>query len=178
MNKTNTIYAFIICLVAIGIIAGCKDNQEPKVYNHSKAMIVLENAEEPFYVLNDGGSIQLTYKIREDYPAESVIKEITDKLKVAEWQPRNEDYLNPGHFMSHFEGWSEFEDAVRPPTKAVHQWMGDWEDKYGNIVRYVFRYAYPKSDKKDLSNLQIHAIYTPASLVDVIKTELNANDEQ
>jgi hypothetical protein len=60
-----------------------------------------------------------------------------------------------------------------PPTKTVHQWMGDWEDKYGNVIRYVFRYTYPKSEKKNLSNLQIHAIYTPASLVNMIKTELN-----
>ena len=87
--------------------------------------------------------------------------------------PLKEDYLNPGLNMSHVEGWSEFDDASRPPTKAVHQWMGDWEDKYGNVIRYVFRYTYPKSEKKNLSNLQIHAIYTPAPLVNVIKTELN-----
>ena len=50
--------------------------------------------------------------------------------------------------------------------------MGDWEDKYGNIVRYVFRYEYPKNKDKNLSILQIHEIYSPASLVKLRKERL------
>jgi hypothetical protein len=173
MTKTNIISNSIIFLIFIGLIAGCKDKQKPKIYNHSNAMIILDNAEESFYVLNDGGSIQLSYQMREDYPAHRVIKEISDTLETAGWKPLKEDHLNPGLFLSNVEGWSDFEDASRTLIKTVHQWMGDWEDKDGNIVRYVFRYTYSKNKDKNLSLLQIHAIYTPSSLVKFIQAELN-----
>jgi hypothetical protein len=93
-------------------------------------------------------------------------------LEANGWKPLKEDYLNPGLPSSQVNGWSDFEDASRQPPKIIHQWIGDWEDKYGNIIRYAFIYQYPKNKDKNLSVLQIHEIYTPASLVNLIKEEL------
>jgi hypothetical protein len=172
MRKPVITNSLIGCLIFMCLFAACKDKEAPKIYNHSSALIILNNAEKPFYDIRDGGSIQLSYKIKEEYPATSVIKQLSAQLEANGWKLLKEDYLNPGLPSSHVKGWSDFEDATRPPTKIVHSWMGDWEDKYGNIVRYVFIYEYPKNKDKNLSVLQIHEIYTPASLVTLIKEEL------
>ena len=120
----------------------------PQIENHSKAFITLKNAEGTFYDIRDGGSIQYSYRLKADYPASSVLKEISSQLEAGGWQPLKEDILNPGQPSSHVKGWSNYEDASRPPTKIRYQWMGSWEDKYGNIVTYIFLYQYPKSEKK------------------------------
>ncbi len=166
--KTNSL---IGCLLLLALLAGCRET-EPKIENHSKAFVTLKDVEGIFYDIRDGGSIQYSYKMKADYPATSVITEISNQLKTAGWQPLKEDYLNPGLPSSHVRGWTYFEDASRPPTRKVHQWMGSWEDKYGNIVTYICKYEYPKNEKKNLSDLQIHQIYEPASLVALIKREL------
>jgi hypothetical protein len=163
--------SFIASMLLLSLLASCKDDR-PAIYNHSKAFIVLKNAGGTFYDLRDDGSIQLSYKIKENYPASSALSEISTQLKATGWQPVKEDILNPGLPSSHVKGWSDFENASRQPTTIDHQWMGSWEDKYGNIVTYIFLYQYPKTEKKNLSNLQIHAIYEPASLVALIKQEL------
>ena len=165
---TNSLFA---CFVVLSLLSGCKDTR-PKIYNYSNAFVILENAEHTFYDLRDGGSIQLSYKIKENYPATSAIKQIASQMKANGWESLKEDYLNPGLPSSQVKGWIDFEDTSRLPTKIVHQWMGDWQDKHANIVRYAFIYQYPKNKDKNLSVLQIHEIYTPASLVNLIKQEL------
>ena len=175
MKRSIIANSLIGCFILLSLLVGCKDRCSPRIYNHSNAFVVLRNIEDPFYDLRDGGSIQLSYKLKEDYPASSVLKQISTQLEGTGWQPLKEDYLNPGQSSSHVKGWSEFEDALRPPSKIVHQWVGDWEDKYGNIVTYIFRYEYPKN-KKNLSVLQIHEIYEPASLVNLIKQEIKKQE--
>jgi hypothetical protein len=156
MKRTIITYSLISCFIFICLFAGCKDKQEPKIFNHSSALILLSNSEEPFYDIRDGGSIQLSYKIKEEYPAAAVIKQIAAQLETKGWKPLKEDYLNPGLPSSHVKGWDNYEDASHPPRTIVHRWMGDWEDKYGNIVRYAFIYEYPKNKAKNLSIMQIH----------------------
>ena len=165
---TNSLIAY---LVVLSLLAGCEDNR-PRIENHLKAFIMFKNAEGTFYDLRDEGAIQFSYRLKEGYPATSVLTQISTQLEGAGWQPLKEDFLNPGLPSSHVKGWSYFEDASSPPTKVVYQWMGGWEDKHGNIVTYILRYEYPKNEKKDLSHLQIYEIYKPASLVDLIKQRL------
>jgi len=172
MIRKVTTNSLISCFIFVCLFAGCNDKQSPIIYNHTNALIVLSNAEPPFYDIRDGGSIQLSYKTKEEYPATSVIKQLSAQLEANGWKPLKEDYLNPGLPSSHVNGWSDFEDHSCPPIEIVHQWMGDWEDKYGNIVRYVFRYEYPKNKDKNLSILQIHEIYSPASLIKLRKERL------
>jgi len=162
MKRRIITNSLIICFVLFSLLAGCK--ARPQIYNHSQAFIILNKAEGIFCDFRDGGAIQLSYKLKEDYPALSVLKEISNHLEGAGWRPLKENYLNPGLPSSHVKGWSDFEEATR--------WMGAWEDKYGNIVTYIFSYEYPKNKKKNLSSLQISAIYEPASLVALIKQEL------
>ena len=85
MTISNIISTSIVFFVFIGIVAGCKDKQKPLIYNHSNSLIVLENADDTFYDIQDGGSIQLNYKLNEDYPAKHVITAISEKLNAAGW---------------------------------------------------------------------------------------------
>jgi hypothetical protein len=167
--------SLIACFLLPSLLAGCNDTR-PRIYNKSKALIILKNAEGTFYDLRDGGSIQLSYKLIADYPASSVLTEISTQLEGAGWHPLKEDFLNPGQPSSHVRGWSNFEDASRAPTKIGYSWMGSWEDKYRNIVTYIFIYQYPKNKKRNLSVLQIHEIYEPASLVDLTKQEIKKHE--
>jgi hypothetical protein len=152
MKRSRIKNSLIACFVLTSLLMGCK--ARPQIYNHSKAFIILKNAEGTFCDLRDEGAIQLSYKLKKDYPASSVLKEISTQLEGAGWQPLKKDYLNPGLPSSYVKGWSDFEDATRPPTTIkVYQWKGSWQDKYGNIVTYIFIYEYPKNKKKKLSYL-------------------------
>jgi hypothetical protein len=154
-------YGGLICLLFAAGTSFIQNKQEPKVLNVSRALVVLPEAIDANYVINEKGSIQLGYRMKEPYPANGVIDEVSTRLEKSRWTPLKEDYLNPGLLSSHVRGWSRFEI----PAKIVHQWIGDWKDEYGNIVRYAFRYTYPKKEKQNLSILTIYAFLTPASLV-------------
>ncbi len=154
-------YGGLICLLFAAGTSFIQNKQEPKVLNFSKALVVLPEAIDVNYVITEKGSIQLGYRMKEPYPANGIIDEVSAHLRKNGWTPLKEDYLNPGLLSSHVRGWSRFEI----PAKIVHQWIGDWKDEYGNIVRYAFRYTYPKKEKQNLSILTIYAFLTPASLV-------------
>ena len=61
-------------------------------------------------------------------------------------------------------GWTYFLDGRKRPPPCVHQWLGDWKDAFGNIVRYGFRYAEPGCSTLDLTDLEVNAWYIPADV--------------
>jgi hypothetical protein len=170
----NKLIVYFVLLISF---MGC--TKQPQIYNYLKPLIILDNATFITYNLVDGGSIQLSYKLKQDYPALSALSDIKTQLEATGWSPLKEDYLNLGQPPSHVTGWNDFEDTTsKQGTFIVHQWLGSWEDKNGNIVTYQFRYAYPKNDKKNLSDLQIYAIYDPASLAALNKKDIINKDNK
>jgi hypothetical protein len=168
----------LICVMLLCPLISCKYDKEPKVYNHFPAFIVLPKAQKTYYVIQESGVVQLGYQMKEAYPALTSIRDISSRLEKNGWTPLKEDFLNPGLKSPTFQRWDSFEDASSPPEKIVHQWIGDWKDKYGNIVRYTFRYTYPKYKKypklsqPNLSDLDVVALYSPSSLVNLMKEEI------
>jgi hypothetical protein len=159
----NTLIVSLLSLVAIAYIAGCDRSFDKKPKNYSDALILLPKATEVrYYEL--GGSFQLTYKIATEYPAADLIATISNQLKQGNWQPLKEDYLNPGLSSSHVRGWTSFQDGTKKPPQIVHQWLADWENQAGEVVRYGFRYQYESGKTKDLKDLAVIAIFMPASL--------------
>jgi hypothetical protein len=65
--KRIMIIPLLSCFVVILLLSACKSG--PRIYNHSKALIISKDAEDAFYDLRDGGSIQLGFKLKEDSPA-------------------------------------------------------------------------------------------------------------
>jgi len=157
--------SLIIFLIVTIYVVGCENNQELRSYKHSDALIELENADNIFYDPRDDGSIQLSYQIKENYPAKQAIKIISTKLASGGWVPLKEDFLNPGLISSHVGGWTKFEDSSDKPTRIIHQWMGDWKNQGGNIVRYAFIYEDPEMERENLSLLQLNIIYIPSEIL-------------
>ena len=79
--------------------------------------------------------------------------------------------MNPGTPGGRSRGWTTSQERDH---KEVRQWLGDWKDAGGNVVRYVLSYKYPAKEpdlykvppKKapSLGALHVAAIYTPAAV--------------
>lgn len=108
---------------------------------------------------------QVSYRLKTDFPATGAIEEIKTRLAKNGWRPLKEDFLNPGLSSSIVRGWSEFTDATKIPKLTVHQWITDWSNSKGEIIRYVLRYEYPEGKAKDLKNLKVVALHLPATTV-------------
>lgn len=159
----NTLIVILLSLVIILNICGCGKSEQKKPMNFPDALILLPNATNVKYY-EIYGSLQLIYKMKADYPAADVIEAISAKLKQDKWEVLKQDFLNPGISSSHVSGWSSYKDARKKPTQTVHQWLGDWENESGDILRYGFTYQYENNEHKDLTNLTVIAIFIPAPL--------------
>lgn len=105
-----------------------------------------------------------SYHVSSKFPATPVIGWISDRLQKAGWEPLKYDFLNPDSPSSHVTGWTYFLDGRKRPAPCVHQWLGDWKDASGNIVRYGFRYTQPGCSTFALTDLEVNAWYIPADV--------------
>ena len=161
----------LFSFIALLCISGCGGAEQKRPVNYPDALILLPNATDvKYYEL--GGSLQITYKIKADYPAASVIEGISNKLKQDNWHILKEDFLNPGSPSSHVSGWSSYENATKSPTQIDHLWKADWENKSGDIVTYAFLYQYGKKENKDLNNLTVYGIFISAPLAKQSRAEI------
>jgi hypothetical protein len=127
------------------------------------ALMVYPNAT---LVVSDvrGPTDDLDYHVQAKFPASGVIGWISSKLQEKGWEPLAYDYLNPASPSSQVNGWQEFLDQSKNPTRCVHQWLGDWKDSSGNIVGYAFRYEQSDCNASTLTDLEVAAVYTPAAI--------------
>jgi hypothetical protein len=111
------------------------------------------------------GTDQLTYHVKERLPASDVIDWISAKLWGKSWRPLPYDSMEPDNasVASQMRGWHPFLDSTG--LGCVQQWMGDWRDSSGNVVRYAFRYKLAKDCAPDSDDLEVFADYIPAPLV-------------
>lgn len=161
----------LLSFVTILNIYGCERAEQKKSANYPDALILLPNATNvKYYEL--GGSLQLTYKVKVDYPASNVIEAISNKLGQDKWHILKEDFLNPGSSSSHVGGWYSYENATKSPTQIDHLWKADWENQAGDIVTYVFLYQYGKNERKDLNNLTVYGIFISSPLAKQSRAEI------
>jgi len=169
--RISTFIFILLSFVTILIISGCEKTEQKKPANYPDALILLPNATNiKYYEL--GGSLQLTYKVKADYPATKVIETISNKLNQDKWHILKEDFLNPGLSSSHVKGWSSYENVTKSPTQIDHLWKADWENQLGDIVTYVFLYQYGKKESKDLNNLTVYGIFISAPLAKQSRAEI------
>lgn len=130
---------------------------------HSDALVIYPGATQ-IRSSKLGGTDQLSYHLKARLPASGVIDWISAQLWLKQWKWLPYDFLDPNNTVgaSQVRGWHSF---LEPTGGCVQQWMGDWKDSSGNVVRYVFRYKLPKSCAPDSDDLEVFAIYTPAALV-------------
>ncbi len=153
----------LILLFAIAFCGGLCSYRLANASEQSDALILYPNARD-VRSEQQGGTDQLINHVDAVYPASGVIDWISEKLQSTGWQPLMYDFLNPGLPSSHSQGWTYFLHGLADPEVCVHQWLGDWKDASGNIVRYGFRYQHRGCDTSNLSDLEVVAIYIPADV--------------
>ena len=107
------------------------------------------------------GTIQVAYSLTSPYPATQVLSSLNDSLRTQDWLPLHEDFMNPGLESSHARGWTSFEDATVDPPRSVHQWLADWVNLKGEILRFSLRYSLPKGSPAHLEALDVVGILIP-----------------
>jgi hypothetical protein len=153
---------FVFILVLGSAFPGCYQPADASEY--PDALILYPNAKDIWFG-KVGLTDQLTYSVDAKFPASGVIGSISDGLAKKGWEPLTHDFLNPQLSSSQVRVWQDFLDWTGPTKLRVHQWLGDWQDKSGNIVRYAFRYAYSEHDPADLIHLRVAGIFISASVV-------------
>lgn len=119
------------------------------------------------------GKDQLWYRVQASYPAADVLRIITGRLKTMGWTALEEDWLNSGLPSSHVRGWVYYEDHATQPTTSVRVWQGDWQNGAHDILTYRLEYRCPDNlcaSTRDLNDLRVIAIYTPAKLAKQMKS--------
>ncbi len=124
------------------------------------------------------GTHQISYVLDVPYPGDAALQSIRQRLEVLGWLSLAEDFLNPGLQSAHFRGWVDFGDLTTDPHRTVHQWMGDWVDLEGRVLRYVFRYVYPLGGPKDLDTLQVVGILIPKAMARAEREDVVNNKRQ
>jgi hypothetical protein len=110
------------------------------------------------------GTSQVSYSVSVKYPARDVIDWLSNELKQNGWKPLDYDFLDPKIKLSHVTGWTSFIDSRTPVEYQIHQWLGNWQDASGGVVRYQLRYEYPKRSQPELSVLKVSAVYISPEL--------------
>jgi hypothetical protein len=110
------------------------------------------------------GSLQVGYDLAADHPASAAISALNAHLAARGWRQLPEDPLNPGLPTSHVTGWGTFLDGTENPTQVVHQWMADWANDKGDVIRFSLRYQFPKGGPENLRKMHVFGIFVPSEL--------------
>jgi len=159
-------------LAALGACDGVQDRQQ-----WPAELVVDDGATSLRHVERSNGTHELTYQLREAYPAESVLTRIRAALPPDRWQPLTADWLNPDNPSSNSRGWAFFIDGRKKPNTLVHIWSGAWKDGAGNLVEYALRYdsSLPSGDsreKPDKDAIKVTAFFFPAPVVAETRKQL------
>jgi hypothetical protein len=128
-------------LAAIGIL-GCQSHYTKISPNDLPAFLQpLPGATEVLATRQEDSTTWIHFTLDQQYPASDALHGISQRLEQAGWQKLPDDFLNPSIPSSH--GWGEYGDSTVSPPARVHQWMADWRNEAGDIVRYELRYTSP-----------------------------------
>jgi hypothetical protein len=162
--RKHCLLLLILLLAAVSL--GCKSSQNPKDYSDS--LVVISGAKNVNYgKVNKTDQVWFTLNV--DYPADAVISALSKQLSDKGWSPLTESYLNPGIPTSFVRGWTQFEDGTKQPNEIVHTWSTDWQNKKGDILKYMLSYRYPNNAQVDMTSMSVVAIYVPADIAQALK---------
>ena len=160
-------------LAALAACGGVQDRQQ-----WPAELLALDGATSLRHVERGNGTHELTYQLREVYPAESVLTRIRAALPPDRWQALTADWLNPDNPSSNSRGWADFVDGTKRPNTFVHIWSGAWKDGAVNLVEYSLRYdsSLPSGEifreKPNNDALKVTALFFPATVVTETRKQL------
>ena len=151
--------------------SGASDDQKTlAALAKERHLIAPSNSEHVKYYRRAYGSVGISYRVHEPYPAKQTLAQIRERLSTLGCKELKEDWLNPGMSSSFVTGWSEFAEGDTIPPRFVWQWAGDWVDKQGAVIGYSLRYMpLTRNGKRD--TLSVGGIWYGAAEAKKIRAE-------
>ncbi len=162
-----TMFAILGILV---LCAGCSRMPD------RASLIVLPGADAVVFTRR-AGSEQVGYQLNQEYPAKAALKEVSDQLAEQGWKPLKEDFLNPGEPSSHVTGWTNFGDGTSQPEQEVFQWLADWTNPDGDVIRYTLQYRTSSSEPTAADKLSVNATFIPAAQAKAARAEVQSTQK-
>jgi hypothetical protein len=171
---------FVILPAVVLFGAACRSHAaEPPRMQLPPSIVVPAGATDVHPETKPDGETGVTYTVREEFPADDVLRQIRAGLPAPEWRPLSDDWLNPGMRSSQERGWTNFSDLTKTPRSEVHQWLAQWQDSRGNVVVYALRYdSKAREGRDDMSrpdntNLHVAAVWVPAEVAERMMTAVS-----
>jgi len=114
-------------------------SQQSLVAMPGVAPFVLPSEAESVRVIQQGEGT-IVYELKDNFPADTALAEVSAGLRKSDWLPLSEDLWNPGLPSSNSAGWRNFVDGTSSPKIRVYQWVGYWRNKRGDVVMHSIRY--------------------------------------
>jgi hypothetical protein len=97
------------------------------------SLLVSQHASDVKY----GRTFSVGYVVHEKYPCPNLLKELTEKLAIQGWTPRDHDPMNPEHKNPSLHEWATHFEL---PQVEVDQWFGWFENAAGDRLGLALRY--------------------------------------
>jgi|DewCreStandDraft_4_1066084.scaffolds.fasta_scaffold79565_1 hypothetical protein len=114
---------------------------------------------------------QITSEVDICLPASELIDEMVDYMVRKNWKRLETDFLNPHlndkpNYARPYESlWMKWGHYYAQDGAEVYQWIDDWQDAKGNIVRYGLRYKSRPKVKIEKCVCDVSAIYIPVEII-------------
>jgi len=170
-------------LLVAAATASCRHNATGPV-KLPPELIVRKGATDVRMQKRTDGGVELSYRVLEQFPADSLLSELKAALPAERWRPLTENWLNPGTSSGDARGWTSFFDTTKTPPKLVHVWSGGWQDSQGNLVEYAVTYesrerpAGSWSAPPDDSAAMVTALALPTAAVERLRRAAGATGRQ
>ena len=148
----------------------CQFTQSQNPKNYSDALYAVSGAKDIKYSKLFGE--QLYYNVKDKFPGEQTISNISEYLRSKGWVPLAYDYGLTELKNSHVRGWTHHFDGTTNPEREVYLWMAQWENATHDVVWYGLKYSWVAKAKPDLDNMELVCGFIPS--VDVVKMRENA----
>jgi hypothetical protein len=161
-------------LCGVVFLSGLACSQAPAAQRIPEELLILPGAAAVRSTGEHAGTV--SYDVEMPYPATQATEAIRAHLERRGWTALAEDFLNPGLPTSVSRGWTAYEElAPQGGSRHIFQWVTDWEDKSGRIVRYALRYdatRAPNGELRPHGRLRVIAILHAADWVKAARSVL------
>ena len=110
------------------------------------------------------GSYQVKYKINFCYPAPDFIDALVNQMTGQGWKRLDFDSLNPKVRLNHARPLGPWSHIGGQNGSDMYQWIEDWEDIKGNVVRYWLKFQDREKVTSSTCDLEVVGIFIPAGI--------------
>lgn len=109
---------------------------------------------------------QVTYKVRDEYPAVHSIDDIQRRMTALGWKIRERDFLNPGGSSATKAEWTETRQIE---GTEVTSWSQQWESPVGDVAWFGLQYS-QQVEGHPSGPLQVIVSYFKSETVEAVQS--------